>query len=129
MVALSSFHLNPYDDMNQGPGEYSSKTIYTQGAVGQVAQRTNVQRTSLDEFWGHCIDGGAIIHKISTALTSILTQAMFSGPLHQVSKSGYKKRTFWDVFRPWESHPGMQAEWQMVTEGPDPPSFHPLFCI
>ena len=43
VIALNSFHLNPYDDITLGPGKYSFKTIYTQGTIGQVTQGTNIQ--------------------------------------------------------------------------------------
>ena len=59
--------MNPYDDVTQELGEYSIKTIYTQGAIGQVVQGTAIQRTGLNEVWGHCIDGQATIQKSPTA--------------------------------------------------------------
>ena len=34
IVAPNSLYLNSYNDINQGPGEYSSETIDTQGAIG-----------------------------------------------------------------------------------------------
>ena len=40
-----------------------------QGAIGQVIQGTNVQRTNLNRLWGHCIDGQATIQKSPTAVT------------------------------------------------------------
>ena len=43
-VASDSFYLNPYDDVNQGPGEYSSKTIHAQGAMGKITQGTDIQK-------------------------------------------------------------------------------------
>ena len=70
MVDPKSFSLSPYDDVIQGPREYSSETIYTQGAVSQVTQGTNVQRKSLNKLWGHHIDGQATIQKNPTALTN-----------------------------------------------------------
>ena len=47
---------------------------------------------------------------------------MFSNPLYQVSGSGFKKGTFWDVLGPWEPCPGMPVEWLLVSEGPGLPS-------
>ena len=50
-------------------GVYSSKTIYTQGTIQQVTQRTNIQRMNTDKFQGCWIDGGAIVPESPTALT------------------------------------------------------------
>ena len=69
VIAPKAFYLKPYDDVTQGLGEYSSKTIDTQSAVSQVTQGINVQRMSLNEPWGHHIDGWATIQKSPTALT------------------------------------------------------------
>ena len=46
----NSFYLNPYGDVTQGPGKYFSETIYTQSAIGQVAQGTNIQRMNLEKL-------------------------------------------------------------------------------
>ena len=48
---------------------------------------------------------------------SILMQAMFSGPLYQVSRLGFMKETFLDIFRPWEPHLGMPVEKLLVSKG------------
>ena len=69
IIASDSFHLNPYDNKAQRSGVYSSKTIYTQGTIWQVTQRTNIQRTNLDEFQDYWIDGGAAVQEDPTALT------------------------------------------------------------
>ena len=58
-----------YDNVTQGPREYSSETIYTQGTIRQVAQGTNIQQMDLNKLWSHCIDCWATIQKIPTALT------------------------------------------------------------
>ena len=59
---------------------------------------------------------------------SMLPQAMFSGPLHQVSGLGFKKRTFWDVLRLWEPHLGMLSDYWFLR-GLASLLFHPLFYI
>ena len=69
VIAPNSFYLNPYDDVTQGLEEYSSKAIYTQGDIGQVNQGTNIQRTNLNELWGHHIDGWATSQKNPTVPT------------------------------------------------------------
>ena len=48
---------------------------------------------------------------------SILIQAMFLDPLHQVCQLVLRKRTFWDISRLWKLHPGMLVEWLLVSEG------------
>ena len=55
--------------------------------------------------------------------SSILTWAMFSGPLKWVSGSGIKKGAFQDVPRLKEPCLGMLAEQLLVSEGPGLPSF------
>ena len=62
---------------------------------------------------------------------SILTLAMFLGPLHWVSRLGFKKGTFWNVFRLWEPHPGMPVKVTLLTsEGSSLPSLlSPLFAF
>ena len=54
--------------------------------------------------------------------SSILTWAMFSGPLQWVSGSGFKKGAFQDVFMLEEPHLGALAEWLLASEGPSLPS-------
>ena len=53
VIASDSFHLNPYDNIAQRSGVYSSKTIYTQGTIWQVTQRTNIQRMNVNRFWSY----------------------------------------------------------------------------
>ena len=47
---------------------------------------------------------------------------MFSDLLYQLSGLGFKKGTFWHVFRPWEPHLGILVEQLLVSEGPSLPS-------
>ena len=49
--------------------------------------------------------------------SSILTWAMFSGPLQLVSGSGFKKGNFQDILWLGEPFLGMIAEWLLVSEG------------
>ena len=65
---MTSFYLNPYDDVTQKLEEYSSKAIYTQGAICQVTKGTNIQRTNVNKLWSHCIDDWANIQKSPAAL-------------------------------------------------------------
>ena len=58
---------------------------------------------------------------------SILTLVMFLGPLHWVSELGFKKGTFWDAFRLWKPHLGMQVGWLLISEGSGLPSLSSPF--
>ena len=42
--------------------------MYTKHAIDQVALWTDVQRTSLNEFWGHCTDDRTTVQLSQTAL-------------------------------------------------------------
>ena len=129
VIALNSFHLNPYDNITQGSGEYSSKTIYTQSAVDQVTQRTNVQRTSLDEFWGHCINGRANVQESPTALTinSDLGFVLRSTPMSKWIRA--QEGSLLKHPRLREPQPGMLAGWLLVSEELASLLCHTLFCI
>ena len=80
VIAPNSFYLNPYDDVTQGQGEYSSETIDAQGTISQVTQSTNIQRMSLNEPLGQCINVQSTIQKSPTALTISLDQGCVLGP-------------------------------------------------
>ena len=53
---------------------------------------------------------------------SMQTQAILSGPLYWLSWSGFKKGTFWEIFRLWEPCLRMPVEWLLVSEGSGLPS-------
>ena len=62
--------------------------------------------------------------------SSILTQAMFSGPHQQASGSGFKKGVFHDVLMLKASHLGMPTEQQLASEVLSLPSLpSPLSCL
>ena len=87
--------LLPYDYITWEPGEYSSKPIYTQGAIRQVAHGTNIQRMNIYKLWGHSIDGWTTIQKSSTVLTINQDPGdVLWSVLPIAVGQGYKKGTF-----------------------------------
>ena len=122
IIALNSFHLRSYDDITQGPEEYSSKTIYTQlpsdkllkGPTSNEQTSTNSRVTTL---MVELLSIGAQLLS-----PSILTWAMFSGLLHQLSGLGTSSGLGSLV-------QGCQLNNYWFLRGPASLLHCPLFCI
>ena len=64
------------------------------------------------------------------SLLSIQTLVMLSSLLPPLSRLGFKKGTFWDIFRLWGPHLGIPVEWLLVSKGSGLPSSSSLLsCL
>ena len=127
VLAPNFFYMNPYDDITQGQENTTLKPF-----IPRVTSARSL-KGPMPKGWASTNSGVTAfmvepLSKRAQLLSpSILAQAMFSGPLHWVHGSGFKKGTFWDVFRPWEPCLGMLIEQLLVSKGPSLPSlFSPL---
>ena len=122
VIAPNFLHLNPYDYITQGPGENSAKPIYTRVPSDRLLKGPMSKEWTSTNSGFTALMVELLFKRGQLSSPSIWTLAMLSGLLHQFSESGFKKGTFWDIFRFWKPCPGIPVEWVLGSEGSGFPS-------
>ena len=122
--------LNPFKEADNSSISLSLIMFMIWLMVSVPRGLIDVQRSSFDKIWGHCIDGRNIVQESSTVLTinPNLGYVFWSTPTTE--GVWIQEGIFCNVFMFNESHPGMLTEQQLASEGPSLPSLlSPHQCL